>query len=149
VTSRILVEITTIVNSTQSRTTTLTVSGYQPTTTQTCTAQANSLGPCNFHQDGDLKIVGLPQFHYLDITAIGLPNSFVFEGVRFNGTVNGNSCAPHAVCTGPLVACVHYSALVVKSGISYDMSHCTEAQLVTLYALVFLYPESSPQVGFM
>ena len=149
VTSQILVEITTVVNSTQSRTTTITISGYQPTTTQTCTTQANSLGSCNFHQDGTLDIAGLPQFYYLDVTSLGMPNSFVFEGVMFNGTINSNYCAPHAACTGPAEACVLYSALIIKSNMSYNMSQCTYAQQVALYASVFLYPEGSPQVGFM
>jgi hypothetical protein len=148
VTSRILVEITTIVNSTQSRTTTVTVSGYL-TTAQICTPQTNSLGACNFHKDGTLDIPGLPQFYYLDITSLGLPNGFVFEGVRFNGTVNNDYCAPHAQCTGPIYACVLYSALIIKSGTSYNMSQCTYAQLVALYASVYVYPKSSPQVGFM
>jgi hypothetical protein len=149
VTSTILVEVTTIVNSTQSRTTTVTITGYQPTSAQTCTAQPNSLGPCNFHQDGILGIAGLGSFYYLDITSLGSPTSFTFEGVTFSGFVNYNACAPHAVCTGPSITCVDYSALVIKTNTPYKWSECNEADQVALYATIYLYPQNSPHVGFM
>jgi hypothetical protein len=146
VASQTLVEVTN-----QSLTTTITVTNYQPTYTQACTEnQFDSLGPCNFNQDGTVEIAKFPQFYYLDITSLGYPSSFTFEGVKFNGTESDNYCAPHATCTGPFVACVLYSAHVIKDNLTFDMSECTDAdQVAQSPAGVFLFPASEPEVGFV
>jgi hypothetical protein len=144
--SQMLVEVTN-----QSGTTTITVANYQPTYTQTCTEdQFDNLGPCNFNQDGTVEIAKFPQFYYLDITSLGYPSRFTFEGVNFNGTVNDDDCHPNTVCTGPITACVNYSAFVIKDSQTYDMILCTEAdQVAESPAAAVLYPGSEPQVGFV
>ena len=141
VTSQILVDV--------SGTSSVTVTQQQiPSSMQTCTAQTNSLGPCYFHQDGTPDIAGLPQFYYLDITAVGAPSRFNFEGVAFNGTTSDNYC-PSGACTGPAEDCIAYSARIIKTNASYNIDDCSYEVLVASSATVFLYPQNLPQVGLM
>lgn len=118
------------------------------TPTQTCTDQTASPGVCNFHREGTLNIVGLPRFDYYDVTGLPSPSNFTFEGVRFNGTISNNYCPPNQECTGPTEACVFYTALTVNDNASYNFHACWYAY-VAQDASISLYPENSPQVGFM
>ena len=142
---------TLVVITNQSSMTTVTVINNQTAYTQTCTEnQFDTLGPCNFNQDGTINLAKFPQFYYLDITSLGNPSNFTFEGVNFKGWVNNNDCAPNAQCTGPTTACVTYAAHVIKDNLTFDMSECTEAdQIAQSPPGVFLFPASEPEVGFV